>query len=558
MAKAEESETSARDSFLELVRQGQGARRSVEQAASDALEMLSAAPLISVWHQRVLDEVPQLIAGDQALLTFENTIGRSESQRIIVGLEGLVVGRIEAEERGELDRRQLEESIWELRKSVLPRLDALLECLTSLVEAVPQKAQGGSGAFHVLEKLEDGAFADVWRAEDGLGRTVAVKFIRPSMESEVGVMEHARSLARTSHPNVVTLHAVQKIVNPDTGLPQDALVMEFIAGSTLKERLANSFSVEEVVTCAHGLLDGVAHIHERGLAHGDLHEGNVMLGEQGVKIIDILYRDTLGAMVTTVRSERLKADLRSVVRHIQSMLDRLEPPLSRGAEFSREVGEVGEVGEVRKALISVLPATNVDGGVIDDIDGFAGWLVAQPELLPRLLRNTPSLLRLLSGYPRELKELWATRLFAGEEDLEVFVELLKSGLIPAADYPKLLERAASDTGMGVLDDPVLDTSGFWGVFDRLLDEQLGHFRWANRNSPLIAYRVSLLVEGGRFGERLAVNICDTFRHANHPYGLLPRLQKVFSHDSDAYLQLQLQTASAGCEIPGRLTPAVST
>lgn len=54
----------------------------------------------------------------------------------------------------------------------------------------------------LVEFIDDGAFADVWKATDELGRTFAVKIIREATINVSNALEHARALARANHQNV--------------------------------------------------------------------------------------------------------------------------------------------------------------------------------------------------------------------------------------------------------------------------------------------------------------------------------------------------------------------
>lgn len=82
-------------------------------------------------------------------------------------------------------------------------------------------------------RLGDGGFADVWKATDDLGRDVAVKIVRESAVVVSSAMAHARALARTSHPNVVSILSLERITDPTTKAKVDAIVMELLEGTTL-------------------------------------------------------------------------------------------------------------------------------------------------------------------------------------------------------------------------------------------------------------------------------------------------------------------------------------
>lgn len=104
---------------------------------------------------------------------------------------------------------------------------------------------------------------------------------------------HAKSLAKISHPNVVTVHYVTQLTDPDTGALADCVVMEWLDGDRLDVRLAGArFSFAEALKLCNELLNGLEAIHAQGVAHGDLHCGNVILSQNGTKIIDINYAES--------------------------------------------------------------------------------------------------------------------------------------------------------------------------------------------------------------------------------------------------------------------------
>jgi tRNA A-37 threonylcarbamoyl transferase component Bud32 len=167
-----------------------------------------------------------------------------------------------------------------------------------------------------LEHLGAGVFAGVWRALDPkLNREVAVKVFLPTEVVISDALAHARALARVEHPNVVPVYEVVQARDP-AGSDQvvDAVIMQLLSGGTLADALRGPmFSVEEAERLGFAILSGIEAIHGVGLAHGDLHEGNVMLDKNvGAKIIDILYRGTLATLPTTTREQHFTRDLDSV------------------------------------------------------------------------------------------------------------------------------------------------------------------------------------------------------------------------------------------------------
>jgi tRNA A-37 threonylcarbamoyl transferase component Bud32 len=127
----------------------------------------------------------------------------------------------------------------------------------------------------------------VWRAEDELlGRQVAVKRLHAPQahmhEDELATLfertrREARSAARISHPNVVTVHDVVD----DEGLP--SIVMEYVPSITLGELIKKSgpMSPAEAARIGRGMIAALRAAHAAGVLHRDVKPGNVLLGKDG-------------------------------------------------------------------------------------------------------------------------------------------------------------------------------------------------------------------------------------------------------------------------------------
>lgn len=93
------------------------------------------------------------------------------------------------------------------------------------------------GHYQVLDLLGRGTMAEVFRAYDPrLDRMVAIKRITPpdSVSNEAWQQRFQREVrvaARLNHPHIITIHDVDLESDPPY------VVMEWLAGGTLKERL---------------------------------------------------------------------------------------------------------------------------------------------------------------------------------------------------------------------------------------------------------------------------------------------------------------------------------
>jgi len=127
----------------------------------------------------------------------------------------------------------------------------------------------------------------VYRAVDErLRRDVAIKVLREgALEGEAArerFRREALALSRLSHPHISTIHEF------DTDAGRDFLVMEFVRGETLAERLRSGpLPLSEAVRIARQISAALEEAHERGVVHRDLKPGNVMISGKGwIKVLD--------------------------------------------------------------------------------------------------------------------------------------------------------------------------------------------------------------------------------------------------------------------------------
>lgn len=146
-----------------------------------------------------------------------------------------------------------------------------------------------SDEIEILDNVNSGLYGRVYRAlQHPFGRQVAVKIIKTDLKS-AGPLAHASPLAQVNHPAIVTVFSLQTVHIPQLGAAFPAIIMEWIDGDTFGMRLSQkNFDADEALTICRDLLDAIEHLHNKGLCHGDLHGGNIIVLPNGhAKIIDI-------------------------------------------------------------------------------------------------------------------------------------------------------------------------------------------------------------------------------------------------------------------------------
>ncbi|MGA7380342.1 MAG: protein kinase [Terriglobales bacterium] len=155
------------------------------------------------------------------------------------------------------------------------------------------------GPYEIESPLGAGGMGEVYRARDTrLERTVAIKVLNAqlvaSAELRARFEREAKVISQLQHPNICVLHDVG-----NEG-PIDYLVMEFLQGESLAERLRKGpLAPEQILTIAIEIADALEKAHRAGVVHRDLKPGNVMLTKSGAKLLDFGLAKPLSATVAS-------------------------------------------------------------------------------------------------------------------------------------------------------------------------------------------------------------------------------------------------------------------
>jgi eukaryotic-like serine/threonine-protein kinase len=156
------------------------------------------------------------------------------------------------------------------------------------------------GSYEIIAPVGAGGMGEVYRARDTrLDRHVALKVLPLAFTRDAERLarfdREAKVLASLNHPSIATIHGIEEY----EGLR--ALVLEFVEGGTLADRLVNgqALSIDQTLEMSRQIADALDAAHERGIVHRDLKPSNVGLTPAGqVKLLDFGVAKTVSTQLT--------------------------------------------------------------------------------------------------------------------------------------------------------------------------------------------------------------------------------------------------------------------
>jgi serine/threonine protein kinase len=143
------------------------------------------------------------------------------------------------------------------------------------------------GRYHVIEPLGQGGMASVYKAFDtSLERNVAIKIIRTDKKEGTEQNEflkrfqrEARALAQLDHPYIL------KVLDygEQEGMPY--LVMPFVQGGTLKEKMGRPMPYREAAALLAPIAQALDYAHQRKIIHRDVKPANILISESKTPLL---------------------------------------------------------------------------------------------------------------------------------------------------------------------------------------------------------------------------------------------------------------------------------
>jgi len=142
------------------------------------------------------------------------------------------------------------------------------------------------GKYEILEKLGEGGFGEVYKAQDSeLGRVVALKVIKVRHLEDPDAVERFHQEARTAagldHPHIVPVYEVSQ----HQGIP--FIAMKYISGRPLDRVIGEEgrLSLDEVVRIVSQVAEALDYAHGHGVVHRDVKPSNIIVDDEGRAVV---------------------------------------------------------------------------------------------------------------------------------------------------------------------------------------------------------------------------------------------------------------------------------
>jgi len=158
--------------------------------------------------------------------------------------------------------------------------------LDSKKKAVLQGMGDINTRFVMLDVIRETSFSAVYLCENTVNHNrVVIKKVSGTNEG----YRESTILSNLQHPDIVTVFGTSK--EGDTF----NVVMEYLAGGSLRDRLVNPWPWEKAVTTVKSVCQGMVFIHSNSLVHGNLRPSNILFTKSGqAKVADCSFHEHYG------------------------------------------------------------------------------------------------------------------------------------------------------------------------------------------------------------------------------------------------------------------------
>jgi serine/threonine-protein kinase len=304
------------------------------------------------------------------------------------------------------------------------------------------------GHYRISEKIGAGGMGEVFRARDEhLARDVAIKVLPPGTLTDESARKHFRkealTLSQLNHPSIATIHDF------DTQQGVDFLVMEYIPGITLSEKVAaGALPEKEVLRLGVQLAEGLAAAHDQGVIHRDLKPGNLRITSDGrLKILDFGLAKLRVPVMASAATESL-----SETQAMAGTLPYMAPEQLLGEEVDARTDIHGAGFVLYEMATGQRPFAEVQSGQL------IGALMRKPPIPPTMLN--PRLSVELERIINKCVEKDPENRYQSAKELAVDLRrLLTPSVVKASEVPLKLPSIAVLPFLNISHDPANEYFG---------------------------------------------------------------------------------------------------
>lgn len=160
--------------------------------------------------------------------------------------------------------------------------------------------------YTLQQPLGVGGMAEVWLAENKIGKKAAVKVLLSKLCDDTNITSRffteAKIMVDLDHHNIRQVYDYSDI----EGRP--CIIMEYLEGEDLKSRLkrGQKFTKEELEKWWNQLVDALNYTHKKGIVHRDVKPGNIFVDNKGdVKLLDFGIAKVRESITTSLTGQKL-------------------------------------------------------------------------------------------------------------------------------------------------------------------------------------------------------------------------------------------------------------
>lgn len=160
--------------------------------------------------------------------------------------------------------------------------------------------------YTLYHQLGAGGMAEVWYAENRIGKKAAIKVIKKELALLPEIVNRfeneAKVMVTLTHPYIRQVYDYALVDN------RPCIIMEYLEGSDLATRLKDGerFTDKHLKAWWNQLVGALSYTHQKGVIHRDIKPSNIFLTNEGViKLLDFGIAKVKGSLTGTLTGTRM-------------------------------------------------------------------------------------------------------------------------------------------------------------------------------------------------------------------------------------------------------------